>query len=338
MASTTSTATTRPLKIVHLDCIHVRPAPTFNVPHIYTEYPTSSPADIPSRIAEADIIITTRVPLSAASLDAAVCPSLQMIAAMSIGTDNIDLAACRRRGIVVANVPAASNESVAEHAIALYFAAKRSLVACQQRLVAGAGEGWVREGTGIGFFAGGMPGTCKEDVMAIFGAGELGNRVAKIAQALNMKVIFAERKGVPAESVRGDRVEFIEACKTASVIMLTCPLNASTRGMIGTREFAVMRRDSVVVNVARGGVVVEEDLVAALKSGRITGAATDVFVDEPAGASNSVLIREVGNLDGRLTLTPHVAWYARSSRDKLNRTVADNIEAFVHGQPTNVVV
>lgn len=101
-----------------------------------------------------------------------------------------------------------------------------------------------------------------------------------------------------------------------------------------------MQKDTVLVNVARGGVVVEEDLVEALREKKIWGAATDVFVEEPAGTGNSCLIRAAreGALGGRLVLSPHVAWFARSSREKLLRTVASNIEAFARGAPENVVV
>ncbi|RDW78219.1 hypothetical protein BP5796_06071 [Coleophoma crateriformis] len=329
-------ADTNPLKIVHLDCIHVRPPPTFNFPHIYTEYPTSAISEVTYRIQGADVIITCRVPITAAMLK--LCPTVKMISVMAIGTDIIDLQACKERGIVVSNVPAASNESVSEHAISLYFAVKRNVVCCHNSLLAGDGEEWVRRGTSIGFFAAGMPGTCKDDTMAIFGAGELGNRVAKIGSALGMKVIFAERKGVPVEEVRSGRVEFVEACKTSTVIMLTCPLNASTKNMIGAAEFAVMQKNTVLISVARGGIVVEEDLVDALKSATISGAATDVFMEEPAGKSNSVLIREAANLEGRLTLSPHIAWFATSSREKLNRVVASNIEDFIKGTPSNTVI
>lgn len=159
-----------------------------------------------------------------------------------------------------------------------------------------------------------------------------------------MKVLFAERKGLPAASVREGRTEFLAAVKTSTVMMLTCPLLPSTLAMFGSQEFAVMRADAIVINVARGGVAVEEDLVTVLRERRISGAATDVFVEEPAGRSNNVLVRaaaefkEDPTLYGRLLLSPHVAWWARSSLEKLRSTVSANVEAWARGEPQNLVI
>jgi lactate dehydrogenase-like 2-hydroxyacid dehydrogenase len=153
-----------------------------------------------------------------------------------------------------------------------------------------------------------------------------------------MTVIIAERKGVKKDDVREGRMEFTEAIRTATTLMITCPLNSSTRHMITSTEFQLMRKDAILVNVARGGIVVEEDLVDALKGRIIAGAATDVFENEPAGLDNDVLVREAPGLGGRLTLSPHLAWYAKSSIEKLKGTVRDNIEAFARGEPRNLVV
>ena len=133
-----------PLKIVRLDGIHARP-PTFNIPHTYTEYPTTTdPTTIPSRIGDADVVITTRVPITASTLDA--CPNLKLVAVLAIGYDMVDLAACRERGVKIANVPAASNEAVAEHAIAFYFALRRNLVGMYKKMVDGKEE-WKAKGS-----------------------------------------------------------------------------------------------------------------------------------------------------------------------------------------------
>jgi lactate dehydrogenase-like 2-hydroxyacid dehydrogenase len=164
-----------------------------------------------------------------------------------------------------------------------------------------------------------------------------------------MKVLLAERKSVPAASVRAGRTAFTETLTSSTIIMMTLPLSAATVDLISTPEFALMRADAVLVNVARGGVVDEDALVFALKERRIRGAAVDVFVEEPAGVGNSVLVRaaaasgggedggEEGGLEGRLVLSPHVAWYARSSIEKLRRTVRENVEGWARGEAQNLV-
>ncbi len=179
-----------------------------------------------------------------------------------------------------------------------------------------------------------------------------GNRVANIFRALGSTVYFAERKG-DTPVVRPGRMSFDECLKTSTVIFLTLPLSSETINLISKREFRLMRKDVLLVNVARGGIVDEEALVAALKERRIGGAATDVFLEEPAVAENSVLVKAArewtkeggkgendgaSGLNGKLILSPHLAWYARSSIEKLRTTVAGNIEAWALGKPTNVVV
>ena len=117
-----------------------------------------------------------------------------------------------------------------------------------------------------------------------------GNRVATIGKALGMNVIIADRKGVPSTSIRSGRTDFITALKSSTVIILALPLSPSTTNLISAEEFKLMRPDAILINVSRGGIVNEDDLVAALKEKRIRGAATDVYVEEPAGREN-VLVR-----------------------------------------------
>jgi glycerate dehydrogenase len=162
--------------------------------------------------------------------------------------------------------------------------------------------------------------------------------VAAIGKALGMTVTLAERKGVPESEVRTGRTAFSTVIAESTVIMMTCPLDATTRNMIGEAELRTMRPDALVINVARGGVIVEEALVRALKEKWIAGAATDVFEVEPAGSENSVLVRAAQeDKDLNLTLSPHIAWYALSSTERLQVTVVANVEAFAAGQKLNEV-
>lgn len=160
-----------------------------------------------------------------------------------------------------------------------------------------------------------------------------------------MKVRFAERKGIPTSDVREGRVAFDECIRTSTVLFLTLPLSPETLNLISAKELETMRSDALIVNVARGGIIDEPALVQALKEKKILGAATDVFVVEPAGLKNSPLVRaanewvkESGEMAGRLVLSPHLAWWARSSIEKLRTTIAENIEAWARGEIRNQVL
>jgi lactate dehydrogenase-like 2-hydroxyacid dehydrogenase len=166
-----------------------------------------------------------------------------------------------------------------------------------------------------------------------------------------MTVQVAERKGVPASSLRDGKVEFTECLKTSTVLFLTLPLSASTLNLISTPELEIMQDDALIVNVARGGIIDEEALVKALLEKKIGGAATDVFVEEPATLENNVLVRaahdwaesertggDLGEMNGRLVLSPHIAWWAQSSIEKLRTTVGSNIESWAKGEVQNVVL
>lgn len=147
-----------------------------------------------------------------------------------------------------------------------------------------------------------------------------------------MKVIIAERKG--ASTTRAGRTPFTEVLRTCTVLMIGCPLDNETRGMLADEELEQMRRDSLVVNVARGGVMDEASLVKALKQGWISSAATDVFAIEPATITSTPLITD---LPPNLTLSPHVAWYADSSMETLQTLIKGTVETYVVGEPTNMV-
>lgn len=154
----------------------------------------------------------------------------------------------------------------------------------------------------------------------------------ELGLALNMKVLVAERKG--ATSTKNQRTPFEDVLRDSTVLMLGCPLDESTRGMIGEAELQQMGRESILVNVARGGVVDEAALVKALERGWISSAATDVFSTEPATPTSTPLI---ANCPANLTLSPHVAWYADSSLETLQRLIKHTVESYVQGRVINLV-
>ncbi|KAJ8063476.1 hypothetical protein OCU04_007352 [Sclerotinia nivalis] len=155
-----------------------------------------------------------------------------------------------------------------------------------------------------------------------------------------MTVQICERKGVPETKTRPNYTPFTTVLKTSTALFLCLPLTPSTQNLIASPELSTMRTDALIINIARGGIVNEEDLVDALKQGKIAGAATDVYVEEPAG-ENSTLVKAAreGELrdSGRLVLSPHVAWYGKSSVEKLRRVVAENVKGWCEGVEGNVV-
>lgn len=268
---------------------------------------------------------------------------------MASGTDCVDLSACASRGIRVSNCPGANVEAVAEHAMGLYFATRRNMMPLCRAVVE---DEYARSGSLIAKMRvrGRGPRTLREETMGVVGYGAIGKRIAELAKALGMRVIIADRKAArtAANSV-GDvngvlRTPFEELLFQASVLVLCCPLTPDTRNLLSVREFEVMQPDAVVINVSRGGVVDERALLGALKKGQtgegggIAGAGIDVFLQEPAGSDNNILVRGAIEKSGlKLVLTPHVAWYAEQTLANLQSLVKQCIEGWVGGVGVNVV-
>ncbi|TVY41658.1 Glycerate dehydrogenase [Lachnellula subtilissima] len=315
-------------RIVCLDECHC-PSPTFTIAHTYKGYDNTPLELVAERIKHATIVISTRVKIPDAAI--AQCPDLQFIAVMAAGFDIVDVKKCHERGIKVSNIPSASAEAVAEHAFTLYLSAKRRVVELHN--LTREGVEWPLRKTGTHKYNG-VPRTCKSETMGIVGYGNLGKRIEDIAKAMRMAVIIADRKGTPPNATRPGRTDFTQTLQKSDVLILCCPLDASTRGMIGEAELKLMDSRSLLVNVARGGVVDEAALVKALQNGWISGAAVDVFASEPVTPSTSPLLA-----DGipNITLSPHVAWYADSSIKNVQATINSNIESFVAGHPDNLV-
>ncbi|KAL4867108.1 hypothetical protein BDV12DRAFT_186973 [Aspergillus spectabilis] len=330
-------ATTTPHHIVCLEECHC-PIPTssFSFSHTYTGYASTPPStpEIISRLQDATITITTIVPITKEVLDA--CPRLQCVFVMATGVEWVDKSAFQERGVRVVNCPGANVSSVAEHAIALYFAARRGVVR-MHNLVVGSDE-WREKRTlvhrfGNGENTGRPPHTTQQEIVAIIGYGAVGRRIEGVCRALGMQVLIAERKGRIGMEVRSGRVEFDVAVKRATVVMVAVGKCEETVGLVGEAELRRMREETVVVNVARGGIVNERALVRALREGWIAAAATDVFDGEPPVRGESVLLEEVPNL----TVSPHIAWFSESTTRNLQDSLVEGVEAFMGGNLTNVV-
>ncbi|MFB6327489.1 D-2-hydroxyacid dehydrogenase [Pantoea deleyi] len=311
------------MKIVMLDGETVPLSlPTGQVQADWVIRPQTSASDIVAALAGATVAITNKVALRADMLDQ--LPGLRFICVAATGYDCIDLDACRARGILVSNVPGYSTQSVAESVIAAIFALRRQLMAyaLNTRTDWPQAAHFCLHRQPIQDIAGATLG--------IVGKGDIGQAVGQLAQALGMQVQYAERKG--SDRVREGYVSFEQMLATSDIISLHCPLSEQTRQLIDRQALRQMKPHAQLINTARGGLINEDDLAAALKQGVIGGAALDVLSSEPPAADNPLL----ADLP-MLLLTPHIAWASRSGVENLVSGVMTNIAAFVQGQPVNLV-
>ncbi|HEY0547426.1 MAG TPA: D-2-hydroxyacid dehydrogenase [Pyrinomonadaceae bacterium] len=293
--------------------------------HEWREYAESAPEEVVERLHDADIAIVNKVSLREAEL--AQLPQLKFIAVAATGVDIIELESCRRRNIVVANVRHYAMHAVPEHALMLMLALSRNLISYRAQIERGA---W-QESRQFCLF-GDTIRELHDRRLGIIGHGALGQAVEKLARAFGMRVAVSEHKGAP--EVRAGRVSFEEIMRESDIISLHCPLTPETRNLIGSVELEMMRPDALLINTARGGLVDEAALAEALLQRRIGGAGFDVLSEEPPRGGNPLLDLKLPNF----ILTPHIAWASREAMQALADQLIDNIEAFVRGEPRNLVV
>lgn len=299
-------------------------APAFA--HQWQDHAASAPFEVVQRLAGATIAVTNKVPIRAADL--ARLPDLKMIAVAATGTDIVDLAAARERGIVVSNIRNYSLVSVPEHCFALILALRRNLAAYAQDVKAGKWQ------TAPQFCLFDHPiADLSGSTLGIVGYGALGRRVAQLGRAFGMQVVVASRSPVADADVPVLPLPLPELLRTADVVSLHLPLNAATRHFIGAAELATMKPTALLINTARGGLVDEAALADALRRGVIGGAGFDVLSQEPPRDGNPLLELDQPNF----ILTPHVAWASAGAMQTLADMLVDNLEAFARGAPTNVV-
>ncbi|PJC85809.1 glycerate dehydrogenase [Vibrio sp. HA2012] len=316
-------------KIVFLDRItipgHIS-IPELSFEHKWINYDLTAPDEVAERIKDADIVVANKVPLNVQTL--AGNETVKLIALTATGFNNVDIAYCREHNIAVTNIRGYASQSVPEHAMAMIFTLMRNLRGYQQDIEDGE---WLRQGL-FCFFTRSINDIAGATI-GIVGSGELGQAMAKLARAVGMNVIFAERKG--SETCREGYLPFEDVLAIADVLSLHCPLNNDTYNLISGAELKAMKPKAVLINTGRGGLVDEQALVDALISGEIGGAAADVFTQEPADKRNP-LIAHAGLPN--LILTPHVAWGSDSALNKMMQILVDNIEAFRDGKELNRVV
>ena len=305
---------------------------TFNVPfrrpqfdHEWVEYGETEVIGLVPRLANATIAICNKVAMRGESLSQ--LPRLKLIAVAATGVDNVDLEFCRSKGINVCNTRGYAVDSLPEHALMLMLALRRNLVGYRDD---------VRDGQwheASQFCLLGRPiADLKGATIGIIGYGTLGQSMARLARAIGMDVLIAERKG--AIVAREGRTKFEDVLRRSDVISLHCPLTDETRDLIGATELQLMKSDAILINTARGGLLDDQALIDALRNEEIGGAGIDVLRVEPPREGNPLLDVNQPNL----IITPHNAWASRQAMQTLADQLIENLEAFVRGEPRNLVV
>jgi glyoxylate reductase len=248
-------------------------------------------------------------------------PALRIVANVAVGVDNVDLAACRARGIIVTNTPGVLTEATADLAFGLLLAASRRIAE---------GDRLVRRGQFVGWTLSLLLGACVHGAMlGIVGLGRIGQAMARRARGFGMHVLYAQpsRQPLDVERALGAQYEPLDDLFAASdFVSIHCPLTASTRHLVNGTRLARMRPGSVLVNTARGACVDEAALADALERGPLAAAGLDVFEDEPRIHPRLLALPNV-------VLAPHIGSADRPTREAMARIAVDNVIAVLEGKP-----
>ena len=285
-------------------------------------YPSTLDTQVLERVQHADVVITNKVVLDAENLKQ--CLSLKLILISATGTNNVDLAQAKAQGITVCNCQGYGTSAVAQHTLMLMLTLATSVIQYDHAVKQGE---WNKS-----------PIFCLLDfpivelagkTLGILGYGELGQAVAKLAEAFGMKIIVG---ALPNRST-GNRVALSELLPQVDFLSLHCPLTEETRDLIDSKAFEKMKPSAFLINCARGGIVNEHDLATALRTGKIAGAATDVLSVEPPKEGNVLLANNIPNL----IITPHSAWGSVDARQRIVQQLTENASAFQQGKPIRQV-
>ncbi len=289
-----------------------------------TVYDRTPAGKILERAAGAEVLLTNKTPITRETI--AALPRLRFIAVLATGYNVVDTAAARERGISVSNVPVYGTDTVAQHTVALI------LELCNR---VGLHDAAVQAGEWAA-----CPDFCfwktplvelMGKTLGVVGFGRIGQRVAGIARAFGMRIIYFRRPGSTSSFPHARGVTLEELAAESDVITLHCPLFPENAGFVNESFLRSMKRTAVIVNASRGPLINETDLASALKAGTIAGAALDVVSKEPPSAGNPLF--GLGNC----IITPHIAWAGLDARRSLMRTTVENVQAYLQGSPVNVV-
>ncbi|MGN0717229.1 2-hydroxyacid dehydrogenase [Treponema berlinense] len=287
-----------------------------------TVYDDTTNEELPGRIQGADIIVTKEMPVSAEMIQR-FPESVKLICEAGTGYNNIDLEAARKKGITVCNIPAYSTERVAHTAIMMILNLSSTMQVQMKMLANGNHDNFTKNLQVPHVEVNGK-------TLGVIGAGHIGKKVIKIAQALDMNILVYTR--TPREDEKGIRyVSLKELLEHSDYVSLHCPLTESTKHMINKETLKLMKPSAFIINTSRGALIDEAALIEALKNGKIAGAGLDVQETEPPKETSPLYTME------NVLLTPHMGWKGLETRQRLVSILADNIKNFLAGNPKNVV-
>lgn len=291
---------------------------------VYDRTSLTDEEEIISRIGDAEVVITNKTPLSAHVFES--CPSIRFVAVLATGYNVVDIACARERGIPVSNVPVYGTYSVSQFAIALLLEVCHHIGHHTQTVYEGKWENckdWCYWDYPLIELAG--------KTMGIMGLGNIGRHTAAVAKALGMEVIAYDKFQNDSGRALAEYVELDELFARSDVIVLHMPLLPFNTGIINRENIARMKDGVIIINNARGQMVVEQDLADALNSGKVAAAGLDVVSTEPIHGDNPLLQAQ------NCIITPHMSWGARESRARILECTVQNVSAYMNGEPTNVV-
>ena len=297
-----------------------RKAPFEAQGHVFVDYPkTTDPAKLVEEAKDADAMILANMPMPADVLRK--CDKLKFIDVAFTGVDHVGLDAAKEKNIAVSNASGYSNEAVSELVIGTTLSLARNIRSVEDRCREGKDKtglvGWEIKGKTVG----------------IIGLGKIGTRTAELFHAFGAAVLAQSRTHHDGIAEYIEQVTQEELLRRSDIVVLHCPLNDSTRGMINAEKLAMMKPTALLVNVARGPVVVEKDLAAALENGVIAGAAIDVFDKEPPLDTASPILHAPNCL-----VTPHVAFATQQSMSLRAEIVFDNLAKWMEGHQINTIL
>ena len=298
-------------------------APLINLFSEWQSYPQTKPSEIIERIQGAHVVICNKSPLSREVIEAS--PALKLILGTATGTNNIDLVAAKEHNITVCNCRGYGTEAVSQHALMLMLALAARLIDYNKAVAAGEWQNannFCLMNYPIMELAG--------KTLGIIGYGELGQAVAKLAEAFGMKILIGQ---TPNRPQRDNAIALTELLPQVDILTLHCPLTEDTKNLLTEKELRSMKKDALLINTARGGIINEQDLANVLKSGHLGGAATDVLTVEPPKDGNPLLDPAIP----RLIITPHCAWATKEAQQRIVEQVTENAKAFLAGKPIRTV-
>jgi len=288
-----------------------------------TIYEQTSPSQLVDHAKHANIIITNKVKLGEEQF--ALLPNLVYVGETATGVDNIDLKAAKNHGITITNVPAYSTDSVAQHVLALLLTHTNQVSAHND---------WVQQGDWQAqpYFSYWLAPITELSglTLGLLGYGEVAQKVAKIANAIGLKVI-AHKPHAFSDDDYATWVDFPDLLQESDIVSLHCPLTDKTNKIINQTTLQTMKKSSVLINTGRGGLIDEPALALALKEKQIAAAYLDVLTQEPPEKNNPLI-----GLTNCI-ITPHIAWASVAARKRLLNTVCQNIIHFLNGDPVNMV-